>query len=124
MPKIYQFGCNKCDFRLPGGWGGIMYVTDDDGKRIICSHPGEMYTVYSVIGQDATHEECMNRTGFLSNCYCSDCLHQFSLDLERDTRVCEKCGSEKVKSIKESVGKRCPKCKDGKITATDTGAIC
>jgi hypothetical protein len=124
MPAIYRFGCNKCKFTLPSGWGGIMYVTDDAGKRIICPHPGEMYTVYSVIGQDASHEQYMERTGFNSDCFCMDCLSQFRLDLDRDERTCNKCGSINVVSTKESVGKPCPQCKKGVIRAVDTGIMC
>ena len=115
MPAIYTFGCSKCDFSLPFGWGGIMYVIDDDGKRIICKHPGEHGTVYSVIGDDATDEEYRARTGFLSDCFCPECLNQFKLDLKRDARACVKCNSTKLKSVKESVGTPCPICADGII---------
>ena len=101
-----------------------MYVTDDSGKRIPCLHPGEMYTVRSVVGQDATHEECMERTGFLSNCLCEDCLAKFQLDLKRDERKCGKCGGVRVISTSEAVGKSCPKCKEGTIQAEDTGIMC
>lgn len=100
-----------------------MYATDDAGKRVVCKHPGEWNQAHDVIGGDATEEKFRERTGFLSNCVCSDCLAQFRLDLERDERICEKCGSGNVKSTNESVGSQCPKCKVGVIQAEDTGAI-
>lgn len=50
MPPINEYKCNKCGFSLPMGWGGYIYVQDDNGKRIVCPHPGEGQTVAEVLG--------------------------------------------------------------------------
>lgn len=123
MPAIYTYRCNQCDFRLPFGWGGIMYVSDDEGKRIVCRHPGEMMQVRMVLGNDATEELIRERTGFLSNCFCMVCQSQFQLDLKRDTRICPDCASLEVVSANEAVGHSCPKCKTGTIVTKDTGIM-
>jgi len=100
-----------------------MYVTDDNGRRIVCPHPGEMRTVSEVLGKDAPREIIEARTGFNSHCVCLDCLSQFELDMSRDERRCPGCNSSNVKTEREMVGKLCPKCKKGTITEIDTGMI-
>ncbi len=49
MPAIYERECNKCDFTLPRGWGGCMYVVDGGGNRVVCRHPLERSTVELVL---------------------------------------------------------------------------
>lgn len=120
---IYSYECSHCDFKLPSGWGGIMYVADAKGKRIICRHPGEMYQVYMVLGNDATDELINERAGHLSDCFCVTCQAQFQLDLKRDQRICPDCTSQKVVSANEAVGHPCPICGIGTIVAEDTGII-
>jgi DNA-directed RNA polymerase subunit RPC12/RpoP len=123
MPPINRYECDRCDFRLPGGWGGYMYVTDEAGARIVCPHPAEHVTVTKVLGEGAPGKLIRERTGFSSHCVCLDCLHQFDLDLERDERGCPQCGSAVVKSLREMIGKPCPKCKRGTVREIRTGII-
>jgi len=52
MPKINHYRCNQCEFSLPSGWGGCMYVEDDGGRRIICPHPIEWLRVAEVLGEN------------------------------------------------------------------------
>ena len=35
MPQVNKFKCNKCDFEMPSGWGGYMYVIGSFGARVI-----------------------------------------------------------------------------------------
>ena len=130
MPFISKHLCDKCDFCLPTGWGGHMYVTDKDGERIICPHPGEGRTVERVltaenpgITQKGIAEIYKLRTGHNSDAVCRHCLYQFELDVKRDQRVCPQCGSADIGTVKEMLGKPCPRCKAGKIRAIPTGMI-
>ncbi|MBU1177296.1 hypothetical protein KKH96_02515 [Patescibacteria group bacterium] len=127
MPKIYEYKCDICGFDLPEGWGGCMYVEDDNGKRITCDHPCEGEAIGNVLGKNPSKELLKKRVGFNSDCICLDCLHQFKADLsskglkDKDKRECPKCKSEKVKTISELVNKPCPKCHKGTIKEIETG---
>lgn len=79
------------------------------------------------------------RVGFNSYCYCLDCLKKSELDLgsvesaseswgrnrsgKKDERLCFYCGSNKVASVLEMVGKLCPCCKKGNIIEIKTDEI-
>ena len=137
MP-IYEYKCNKCGLKLPGGWGTYMYVTDGKGKRVECRHPSEQYVVMEVLGENPSAELVYQRTGFNSHCVCLECLHQFDADFGesywtskgfpdnrpvKDKRECPKCKSALVKTELELVGEACPKCKEGIIEKTWTGYV-
>lgn len=92
-----------------------MYVTDDAGSRIVCSHPAEPATVFQVTGLKIGEAMKAGRTGFNSHCACLACFEQFNLDLYRDLRRCPKCASTSVKSAREFVDSSCPKCGAGTI---------
>ncbi len=124
MPAINRFECDKCDFKLPSGWGGHMYVSDQAGNRIVCPHPAEYAKAYQVLGGDASWELIEQRTGFNSVCLCRDCLQIFHLDLKRDARTCLNCRSSRVASLEELVGGICPKCMIGTIQEIETGRWC
>jgi hypothetical protein len=109
MPIIYEYRCDKCDLTLPTGWGGCMYVMSDAGYRVTCPHPEEKATIIDVLGENAPTELVHERTGFNSDCLCEDCLSQFSLDLERDNRVCLICKSGNVHAVSELINESCPK---------------
>lgn len=115
MPEINRFTCGRCDFALPGGWGGYCYVSTAGGERVVCPHPCEAETVAEVTGMSYGDAMAAGRVGFNSDCVCLDCLHQFNLDLKRDARRCPDCASERVCATLELVGKPCPKCNDGII---------
>lgn len=140
MPRINDYICNKCGYSLPSGWGGYMYVIDDSGKRIVCPHPGEMFTVSKVLGENVSREVIEARMGFNSDCVCLSCLRQFELDIgddekaeslrysyratmRRDERRCPHCKSPNVKTVFELIGKPCPKCNKGTIKEIYTGSI-
>lgn len=145
MPPIFKYKCSKCRFRLPDGCGTGLYVVNDRGERIICPHPAEDRFVKEALGERASSLEVVReRTGFISECVCLDCLHQFDADLgevgyspyegppekhkrrlkrEKDRRECPKCKSANVKTELEMVGQTCPKCKEGVIEEWWTGDI-
>jgi len=149
MPPINQFKCSACTFRLPSGWGGIAYVTNYEGKRIILSHPEEDHIREEVLNlpegtfrnnwytppkwwwsrkkkdaykeNKAIRDAALARCGFLSDCVCLDCIEMQRLDLARDRRECQFCSSQEVKSVKELLGCICPRCKKGSIVEIETG---
>lgn len=41
MPKMNVCQCDKCDFRMPSGYGSNIYAVNDIGERVIFRHPGE-----------------------------------------------------------------------------------
>ena len=123
MPPYNHFRCSRCRFSLPSGWGGIRYVTDENGQKIICPHPGDFFQIYEVLGESASGELVDQRTGFNSDCLCLDCLAKFQIDLKREQRICPKCRSNHVNSVKELVGEPCPKCKDGTVQEIETGSF-
>ncbi len=122
MPRIYAYHCNKCEFHLPSGWGGIMYVSNDKGERIACVHPMEEKIIDSVLGRGLKRLFLTRRrTGFSSDCICLDCLSQFRLDVDKDVRECPSCKSRKMKTVSEMIGEPCPKCKIGIIEKIGKG---
>ncbi|RKY86052.1 hypothetical protein DRQ09_06535 [candidate division KSB1 bacterium] len=139
MPPIWLYKCSKCGFHISIGWGGTMYVEDDNGNRIECMHPGEMSTVVKVLGKNLSMELIRKRTGFNSDCICLDCLNFFKADFgdeianpwrfyygatnKKDKRECPGCKSQNVKTVFEMIGQICPKCKDGVIKIFETGLI-
>ena len=140
MPPINDYKCNKCGYSLPSGWGGYMYIIDNSGKRIVCPHPEEMWTVFKVLEENDSMEVIEARTGFNSYCVCLICLRQFELDIGddekaeswryfyratigRDERKCPYCKSPSVKTVFELIGEPCPKCKEGMIEEIETGII-
>jgi len=145
MPFINRYKCNKCDFSLHSGYGGYLYVEDDQGKRISCPHPCESIVIFEVLGKKADDKEILKeKIGFNSHCLCFDCLYQFEADLrdeknnsyrrflaqnfgfngkEKDKRECPHCMSRNVKTITESINNSCPKCNKGLIKEIWTGII-
>jgi hypothetical protein len=115
VPLIEAFTCNECDFKLPTGWGGYVYATDAEGKRIVCPHPGEGYAIQRITGLTYEDADAAGRVGFNSDCICLACLEQFKLDLKRDPRDCPACKSHEVKSTKELIDQPCPACRKGTV---------
>lgn len=115
MPVISRYSCNECDFELPSGWGGYTYAVDNLGQRVVCPHPGEFHTIHEVTGLGYTEARDAGRVGFAQHCICTECLMQFDLDLERDALACPECSSPQVRSLRELIGKECPRCKVGLI---------
>ncbi|MDP3093818.1 MAG: hypothetical protein Q8N16_03575 [bacterium] len=140
MPQIFEFKCNQCDFVFPRGWGGVMYVKNEKGEKVICPHPAEAFTIAKVLGLESGEvfawllresakitpekkELIDTRTGFDSNCVCLDCLDQFRLDIVKEGKKCPQCGRANIKTVQESAGQICPKCKKGTVEKIDTGII-
>ncbi len=120
-----------------------MYVKDDEDKKVICRHPVESYAIaktlkisehdarawlmgaYNKIPERIIPEETIKlineRTGFDSDCLCSDCLSQFRIDVKKEEKKCPRCSSLNVKTQEEMINQPCPKCKEGRIQAIDTG---
>jgi hypothetical protein len=115
MPVISLYSCNKCDFQFPEGWGGYTYAVDRRGCRVVCPHPSEGHAIEEVTGLSYAEACEAGLVGHAQHCVCLDCLKQFDLDLERDASACPDCSSARVRSLRASVGKPCPRCKIGLI---------
>mgnify|MGYP006876581804 CR=1 FL=1 len=120
-------------------WDSIIYVTKDNGERVICGHPGEYVSASKILIQDGhplgglspdafnidsifeggdmeasnkvryglTREEKIfvrSRTGSMSDCICLECLNKSRLDIDKDERLCNQCGSKQIKTVLELVG--------------------
>lgn len=149
MPPINHYQCNQCKSSLPSGWGGYLFVENDEGERVVCKHPGERFTINEVLGTNLIVRILKGRTrkkrlGYASNCLCLDCFHVFYADLAdedsnrsmrgfykrtsnmvggKDKRECSKCQSGNVKTTCELVGEPCPKCHVGIIEEIETGIV-
>lgn len=149
MPPINKYQCNKCDFTLPGGWGGYVYTVNEKGGKEAIPHPGESlvffeagkFSFFRKIKPRKRREGIEDSTGFNSHCVCFNCLKQFALDIgdaeearsswryyygavkQKDERKCPHCNSRSVKTVFELIGNICPKCKDGIIKEIETGAV-
>ena len=145
MPTVKGYACTRCGFTLTKPEGGQMYVMDNFGTRSICPHPGEDAHVARVLGVDEealryafAQKTCgkgnpaaqhpmelfayaLSRTGFLSDCLCLNCLAPFKLDVHRDAKQCPACSSRHIKTAKELLKHRCPKCKQGTLQKRETG---
>ena len=123
MHPISEFKCRKCGFTLPSGWGGSLYIIDDNGNRIIPPHPSEFRTVKEILGENAQREVVKARTGFNSDTLCLNCFKKFKMDTEWDERKCPKCRSINVKATHELIGGPCPRCRVGIIEEIETGGL-
>ncbi|WP_338739928.1 hypothetical protein [Haloplanus salilacus] len=152
MPPIHEYHCDTCEFTMPSGWGGYMYVqakvcaacgeavdesedscggcgtpieeVEADGyTRVVCPHPMEHVTVERVLGENPSEERREARTGFNAYCVCRDCLAQFELDTERDERRCPDCGGGRVDTLSELVGESCPNCADGTFVEGESRGV-
>ncbi|MBC8277015.1 MAG: hypothetical protein H8E46_02200 [FCB group bacterium] len=54
MPPINIYKCDNCSIKLHEGWGGYLYVVDNNGNRIECLHPSEMSKIDSVLSKELT----------------------------------------------------------------------
>lgn len=136
MPPVNVYRCPKCGFAFPAGWGGYMYVEDETGERIPCPHPTEWAVVAKILGPHAPEELIAKRVGFNSDCICLDCQRQFPADVgdetanpwrsfyesdrPKDRRECPACKSKNVKTVFESIGQTCPRCKEGTIVELES----
>lgn len=115
MPPIEHYGCTKCEFALPIGWGGYTYAVDDNGQRHVCPHPLEFGTISQVTGLSYSDAQTAGRVGYMSHCVCIQCLTQLDLDTDRDPMLCDKCGSDHVQTAIHLIGNPCPLCQVGSI---------
>ena len=150
MPAINKYKCDKCDFSMPEGWGGYVYIEKNKGRRIPVPHPGEMdvffkpskMSIFGIFKRGKRRKGIDEIAGFNSNCVCFDCLKQFDLDIgddeqaisswrysyeavvQKDERRCPHCNSQRVKTTFELIGNYCPKCREGIIEEIETGSVC
>lgn len=118
----HAYICNNCELNLNDHKADRMYAVNDEGKRIMCFHPGEMRRAYAILG-DVTDEEFKTRTGVMYPYVCLDCAHEFQMDLERDLKECTNCHSKNFEMVPKMGGKQCPRCKTGIIEEFETGMI-
>ena len=114
---IRRHECNECGVAFPTGWGGYTYAVDDDGHRVVCPHPCEMDELFRVTGMTYAEATAAGRLGYAKHCIREDCLHQFDLDWDRDAHQCPACASNRIATLRNLIGKKCPRCKVGLIEA-------
>ncbi len=135
MPLKLRYECSDCHFDVEA-WDSYLYVIDDRGKKIPCTHPGERHDLSRTLGIDEseallwligkpeglfypTRKLLDARVGADYACLCMDCLATFYIDIHKERRVCPKCGGTNIRRIVELGGCICPKCKSGKIGECD-----
>lgn len=138
MPRLLEFICDNCNFSISVWEGGTIYVTDPNGKRINCPHPGESYKIAQVL--NIPEEEIMGFpyfrvsnpdlypllnewVGVLTKCVCMGCAKVKSLDIEKDSKICSSCHSESYVPADNLAGETCPKCHSGVFQFEDPGVI-
>jgi predicted Zn-ribbon and HTH transcriptional regulator len=106
--------CEDCDFTFPANRpGGVFYVLDESNERIMLSYGSEISDALELTGVAIKELEPTGRLGYLSDCVCKGCFHQFALDLDRDVKQCPHCESIQVVSARGAVGAPCPSCQRG-----------
>lgn len=132
MPALFTSKCNKCDFQTSTSSGGVMYVRDEKGNKVICPHPLEDDKISEVLNiprDDAfawitgkteniskeTKEKIKSRVGMNYQYICTDCFSEVFIDPKKDEMKCSKCGSANLKYVADLANKPCPKCKEGII---------
>ena len=133
MPALRSYKCNHCDFKLYSGWGGHVYVEDDNGKRVVCGHPNEDRIIEEVLNLEPgllvkmkfhkpslfwskkrrnQYNEIKNlvieRTGFNSICFCPACKNNFHLDLGERGAFFSNKNESSIAQQKDK--KQCPEC--------------
>lgn len=124
MPHINVIKCPSCKLAFPPGWGSYVYALDEDGRRIVCGHPGEFSQAERITGMKWSEAEGAGRVGSARFCMCFACLHQFDLDLDREIKRCPKCLSLEVRSARGALGCDCPRCGKARFVEESTGLIC
>ncbi len=146
MPPINQYKCSHCDFSMSSGWGGCMYVINEQGERITCSHPVENSIIMEVLGisrEDIINEYLETLSPFQR--FKKKITQSYPIFLEMDVLhgdgpigklvrkktgfnsdcVCLNCLQIFPLDLKRDK-KRCPTCKSGDICTTKelVGKIC
>jgi hypothetical protein len=123
MQHVAEHFCSHCQFSLRSlEWRGRPYIVSADGERAIGPILTKVLPTPDKTEEGISRVEIKRESGFLSECLCLKCLKRFELDLERDKRQCEHCGSTDIKPVGDLMNGRCPKCKVGFLQKTLTGA--
>ena len=121
---IYNLCCDTCGFKA-GSFTkeGGMYVTDNEGERIVCMHPLESWTVDDVLGKECSAALRAERIGRFHYWYCFACRQESIYDMERDKLGCRHCGSANGVRKRDLGGTPCPNCTTGKLEISDSGFV-
>jgi DNA-directed RNA polymerase subunit RPC12/RpoP len=125
------FTCEHCGHTVEGWDEGNPYIIDSKMKRVYFYHPGGEHILEQVAGEviaasngaldfDTVLKE---RTGNAPDHVCMQCGHIRKFDPGRDTAICRKCGGTELVKAYHIGGKPCPKCKVGKFSEGELGAI-
>jgi len=113
--------CNNCQFAFPSdSFGGQFFIILDSGEQVILKDASITDDAKELTGIPLRELEILGRVGYLSDCVCLECTHQFSVDLDRNVKQCPQCESLRVMSARGAVGQLCPSCGNGKILQSDT----
>jgi hypothetical protein len=121
--EIIEIRCSVCGVLYDRGMGGVQYVTNDQGERVICPHPIESFIIDGILGKHPSRYLMKQRTGMLRRWLCLSCLATCRLDFDRDDHRCAHCGSPDGKPVVDMLGKPCRTCRTGIIAAKPTGLV-
>ena len=100
-----------------------MLAVAQDGRRVLCLHPGEEGCAERVTGMSITDARRKGLMVTMRDCICFDCCAKFELDLDRDRKTCPRCSSLNVRTSFGSLGAACPACAQGVFVEVVTGIV-
>ena len=115
MALLSRYWCSNCDVSLPDGGPFGLYVLCENGERRHIGPEPDAVMVQEATGLDYWSAYHRGLVGQTHSCICMACARQLTLDLERDVKRCEACGSLEVRTVHGAVGATCPSCKTGTI---------
>lgn len=135
MSACSTFTCSHCGFGIDAWEDGNRYVEDVRGERHFWYHPAhhgpdafvaellskgiEPAVVAGGGGQEVVRFVGGNESDYL----CMNCGEECRRDPWRDPVVCAKCGQRKLRLTMRLLGRRCPRCKEGRFGGGDVVAV-
>jgi hypothetical protein len=119
---IFALECDRCDFQVSPTGGGYMYVFDTGGDRVICPHPQEFATVERITGMSWAAASEKGLVHYAIQALCLQCAELFDAEYKRNQPLdarCPRYGAADARSVRDSAGTRCPRCREGTLRRDD-----
>jgi hypothetical protein len=116
MASCLDIRCTHCDNTFASWSDGNPYYLDPERMltrprsrcKVYVYHPH--HPEHPIVGNDVPH-------------LCLSCNHEFMVDTEKPRSTCTKCRSTNIAETDECDGQVCPKCREGRLKAEDSGII-
>lgn len=121
---IFALKCDRCDFQVRPTGGGYMYVLDAGGNQVICPHPLEFDTVERVTGMSRDAASKKGLVHYAIQLLCLGCAEVFDAEYKQGEQLharCLRCGATNARSVLDSAGTRCPRCREGALQRDEIG---